>query len=267
MAETIDIAIVGGGPAGLTAAIYGARARVKTHRVRDGLPRRPDRLRLVGGELPGLPRRRQRRRSRRPHGQAGRERRRRVPQHLAGRGHPPERPGLRPHRGRQGHRRPRGDPRHRRHPQEAGHPRRGGVHRPGRVLVRHVRRSALPRQDRGRHRRRRLGHSGGSLPGEDRRRRCTSSIAARNSGPRSACRTSASSIPRSPCISPTTSRRSSARAARWPVCGCSPRRTAPRSCCRWTGCSSSWASTPRASWWPISASWTKLGSSRSTATA
>ena len=30
MAETIDIAIIGGGPAGMTAAIYGARAKMKT---------------------------------------------------------------------------------------------------------------------------------------------------------------------------------------------------------------------------------------------
>ena len=38
MAESIDIAIVGGGPAGLTAAIYGARARVKTVVFETGLP-------------------------------------------------------------------------------------------------------------------------------------------------------------------------------------------------------------------------------------
>lgn len=38
MAETIDIAIVGGGPAGLTAAIYGARARAKTVVFETGIP-------------------------------------------------------------------------------------------------------------------------------------------------------------------------------------------------------------------------------------
>ena len=38
MAESIDIAIVGGGPAGLSAAIYGARARVKTVVFETGLP-------------------------------------------------------------------------------------------------------------------------------------------------------------------------------------------------------------------------------------
>jgi thioredoxin reductase (NADPH) len=36
--ETIDIAIVGGGPAGLTAAIYGARARAKTHVFETAFP-------------------------------------------------------------------------------------------------------------------------------------------------------------------------------------------------------------------------------------
>lgn len=38
MGDIIDIAIVGGGPAGLTAAIYGARARVKTVVFETGLP-------------------------------------------------------------------------------------------------------------------------------------------------------------------------------------------------------------------------------------
>lgn len=38
VAEKIDIAIVGGGPAGLTAAIYGARARAKTVVFEAGLP-------------------------------------------------------------------------------------------------------------------------------------------------------------------------------------------------------------------------------------
>jgi thioredoxin reductase (NADPH) len=36
--EIVDIAIIGGGPAGLTAAIYGARARVKTVVFEAGLP-------------------------------------------------------------------------------------------------------------------------------------------------------------------------------------------------------------------------------------
>lgn len=38
MADIIDIAIVGGGPAGLTAAIYGARARLKTVVFETGIP-------------------------------------------------------------------------------------------------------------------------------------------------------------------------------------------------------------------------------------
>jgi thioredoxin reductase (NADPH) len=38
VAEAIDIAIIGGGPAGLTAAIYGARARAKTVVFEAGLP-------------------------------------------------------------------------------------------------------------------------------------------------------------------------------------------------------------------------------------
>jgi thioredoxin reductase (NADPH) len=38
LGETIDIAIVGGGPAGMTAALYGARARAKTVVFETGLP-------------------------------------------------------------------------------------------------------------------------------------------------------------------------------------------------------------------------------------
>ena len=38
MAETIDIAIIGGGPAGLTAAIYGARARMNTQVFETAFP-------------------------------------------------------------------------------------------------------------------------------------------------------------------------------------------------------------------------------------
>ena len=38
MGETVDVAIVGGGPAGMTAALYGARARAKTVVFENGIP-------------------------------------------------------------------------------------------------------------------------------------------------------------------------------------------------------------------------------------
>ena len=38
MAEQFDLVIVGAGPAGLTAAIYGARARLRTIVLDEGMP-------------------------------------------------------------------------------------------------------------------------------------------------------------------------------------------------------------------------------------
>jgi thioredoxin reductase (NADPH) len=58
-----DLLIVGGGPAGLAAAVYGASEGLRTVMIRAGRPRRAGRHELAHRKLFGLPRRPERRRS------------------------------------------------------------------------------------------------------------------------------------------------------------------------------------------------------------
>ena len=75
--ELYDLVVVGGGPAGLAAAVYGASEGLETALVERVAHRRPGRPELAHRELPRLPRRPQRRGSDRPGHAAGAQVRRR----------------------------------------------------------------------------------------------------------------------------------------------------------------------------------------------
>ena len=76
-----DLVVIGGGPAGLGAAVYGASEGLRTVLVERTRHRRPGRAELAHRELPRLPRRRLRRAADRPGPPAGRQVRRRADHH------------------------------------------------------------------------------------------------------------------------------------------------------------------------------------------
>ncbi len=77
--EFYDVVIVGAGPAGLAAGVYGASEGLRTLIVESDRPRRPGRLQLPHRKLPRLPRRPQRRGARQARLPPGQPPRRRVP--------------------------------------------------------------------------------------------------------------------------------------------------------------------------------------------
>ena len=169
-ADVYDVVIVGAGPAGLTAAIYASRGRLKTAVLERNMAGGQIALTDLVENYPGF-----------PEGISGFDLSQKMKEQAEKFGaEMREIEGVaelrtRPRRLlRRGHR-PRGDPHARGHPRAGRraaalrHPRRGRVHRPRRQLVRHLRRRPLPRQDRGRHRRRRLRRRGGPVPHQVRR--------------------------------------------------------------------------------------------------
>ena len=205
-ADVYDVVIVGAGPAGLTAAIYASRGRLKTAVLERNMAGGQIALTDLVENYPGF-----------PEGISGfdlsqkmkeqaekfgaemreieaRDRAAPRPRGLLRRGH---RPRGDPHA--------RGDPRAGRRAAALGHPRRGRVHRPRRQLVRHLRRRPLPRP----HRRRR---SAAATPPS--RRACSSPSSPRRS---TSCTAATSCAPRpSPRSAPSPTPSSSSSGTRCP---------------------------------------------------
>ena len=151
-----DLAIVGGGPAGLAAAVYGASEGLRTVLVEQSAPGGPGRHQLADRELPRVPVGRLRGRSRAPRHDAGAPLRRRGDRAGGGRPAPrgpvPRGPARRRDRAELLGRRPR----HRRVRADAGRARRRAPPRRRRLLRRRDDRGGdLPRPGRVRRRARR----------------------------------------------------------------------------------------------------------------
>ena len=173
--EMYELAVIGGGPAGLAAAVYGASEGLKTVLIEETTTGGQAGPQLEDRELPRLPDRRFGRRADHVGTPPGRALRRRGHHHPQGGQAARRRQRHGAHdriRGRQQHRRPGGHPRHRRRLPPAagdrvlGRPRRPRVQlRRSRRLLRRVGVRRLGMRGRGRlHRRRRqLGGSGGDV--------------------------------------------------------------------------------------------------------
>ena len=165
--ELYDLVIVGAGPAGLAAAVYGASEGLRTLLLDRHAPGRTGGDELAHRKLPRVPDRRQRQRADAPRHRAGAASRRRVPR--TARGHRGvDRRRLQAPRAR---RRTRAG--HANHARRDGHDLsrasgagRGGAHRRRRLLRRRDHRSAgVPRPARSRRRRRELRRPGRDAPG------------------------------------------------------------------------------------------------------